>query len=268
MFLRLALLLTLIAAHGAGYGVVTTCPQTEQHGRDCTRYVDGHRCTYGEECCCGVCYPAQILVCSNQQWVLRYNDQCLNRQCPQQPSEPVHINAGWLHGPCSAEDACQGCNQMQRGDGFKEWGAMQGACRVMGDSPCLHESDLRRQCRAMGCCYKIKRGEHATYDLHGVHNHNGATPVARDQCPVTAALAETDSQAEEVRWAANVCTELEWYRNQQTQLGTRVGVTNQKATKTAIFLVIAALCATVWFCGMSTKKDSYVLLDEEVSAEI
>lgn len=50
--------------------------------------------------------------------------------------------------------------------------------------------------------------------------------------------------------------------------GTRVGVSNQTATKTGVFFLVAGLCATIWFCGMSTKKHSYTSLLDDVAGEI
>jgi len=52
-------------------------------------------------------------------------------------------------------------------------------------------------------------------------------------------------------------------------LGTRVGVSNQTATKTGIFFIVAGLLATsVWMCGMSTNKKFYTSLVDEAAGEI
>lgn len=51
--------------------------------------------------------------------------------------------------------------------------------------------------------------------------------------------------------------------------GTRVGVSNQTATKTGIFFIVAGLLATsVWMCGMSTNKKFYTSLVDEAAGEI
>jgi len=34
-------------------------------------------CEYGEECCCGKCYPSFVSKCMNRRWVSSYTDACL-----------------------------------------------------------------------------------------------------------------------------------------------------------------------------------------------
>lgn len=60
----------------------STCPtEMPALGSPCS---EGLRCEYGQECCCGACYPSMVLTCGEGAWVGFHTDACLGApaQCP------------------------------------------------------------------------------------------------------------------------------------------------------------------------------------------
>ena len=43
---------------------------------------EGLTCEYGEECCCGQCFPSLVATCSGGQWGAHNTDACLRPACP------------------------------------------------------------------------------------------------------------------------------------------------------------------------------------------
>lgn len=56
------------------------CPaEAPQPGASCAS--DG-ACTYGQECCCGSCYPSFMCFCAGGTWACLYTDACFIPACP------------------------------------------------------------------------------------------------------------------------------------------------------------------------------------------
>ena len=54
-------------------------------------------CEYGEECCCGECYPSLICNCTDGRWGCYFTDACLHPGCEEEcPAEP----------PIGSEEMC------------------------------------------------------------------------------------------------------------------------------------------------------------------
>jgi hypothetical protein len=73
-------------AHFSRYGLWTTtatlsCPSDQPvPGSACS--VDAAECRYGQECCCGSCYPSLSCSCVSGQWACLHTDACLGAaQC-------------------------------------------------------------------------------------------------------------------------------------------------------------------------------------------
>jgi len=62
-----------------------TCPESDYMpaiGTDCSMYMDGLSCEYGEECCCGECHTNFVVSCLDNMWNGYYTDACMNAECP------------------------------------------------------------------------------------------------------------------------------------------------------------------------------------------
>jgi hypothetical protein len=76
-----------VLAHFSRYGLWTTtatlsCPSDQPvPGGACSG--EAAECRYGEECCCGSCYPSLSCSCVSGQWACLHTDACLGAaQCP------------------------------------------------------------------------------------------------------------------------------------------------------------------------------------------
>ena len=76
-----------VLAHFSRYGLWTTtatlsCPSDQPvPGGACSG--DAAECRYGQECCCGACYPSFSCSCVSGQWACFNTDACLGAaQCP------------------------------------------------------------------------------------------------------------------------------------------------------------------------------------------
>jgi hypothetical protein len=65
---------------GAGDSGTAGCPAEAPGGGACAE--EGLRCEYGEECCCGQCYPSLVYTCNGGQWAGFNTDACLRPSCP------------------------------------------------------------------------------------------------------------------------------------------------------------------------------------------
>lgn len=55
------------------------------------------KCDYGQDCCCGDCFPSMVFVCEDAKWEAMYSDACLSPICAREKlKEP---NAGILQSP-------------------------------------------------------------------------------------------------------------------------------------------------------------------------
>ena len=43
--------------------------------------VDGTRCEYGKECCCGNCYASMEAECSQGEWMVMMTEACMHPSC-------------------------------------------------------------------------------------------------------------------------------------------------------------------------------------------
>ena len=69
-----------VGGGGATGGADSSCPTTQPRGREsCSD--DGQVCEYGEECCCGQCFPSYSCVCSEDVWSCSYTDACFAPSC-------------------------------------------------------------------------------------------------------------------------------------------------------------------------------------------
>ncbi|MEJ7733858.1 MAG: hypothetical protein WKG00_32270 [Polyangiaceae bacterium] len=65
---------------GATGGAASNCPAAQPRGREsCSD--DGLVCEYGDECCCGQCFPSYGCVCSGGVWGCSYTDACFAPSC-------------------------------------------------------------------------------------------------------------------------------------------------------------------------------------------
>ncbi|TNF28238.1 MAG: hypothetical protein EP329_18235 [Deltaproteobacteria bacterium] len=60
--------------------VVGACPASEPLGDSCA--TDGLHCDYGQECCCGQCYPSISCTCAGGTWACLATDACFSPSCP------------------------------------------------------------------------------------------------------------------------------------------------------------------------------------------
>ncbi len=60
----------------------STCPSIPPDtGDSCVGFENNLTCEFGEECCCGQCFPSLICECSGGQWGCFFSDACL-APCP------------------------------------------------------------------------------------------------------------------------------------------------------------------------------------------
>lgn len=99
--------LTHFSSYVAEVGHTTTstnCPAQEPAISACP--LEGQRCEYGQECCCGQCYPSLVYVCRGGSWGAAYTDACLIPACPDAGTSPCPAEAPT--GACTTEgDRCE-----------------------------------------------------------------------------------------------------------------------------------------------------------------
>jgi len=83
------------------------CPQDPPKGFG-EKCAGDARCEYGEECCCGNCYPSEVYMCADGEWVSYFTDACMMPECelpiPQPKNEIDDIK-------CCAKDVPQGWDE-------------------------------------------------------------------------------------------------------------------------------------------------------------
>lgn len=68
------------------------CPDAVDIGSSCSD--EGLSCSFGQECCCGTCYPSLSCTCTGGSWACFATDACMIPSCEGRP--------------CASDDDCQG----------------------------------------------------------------------------------------------------------------------------------------------------------------
>lgn len=99
---------------------------------------EGKQCTYGEECCCGQCYPSLVCTCSGGQYACLSTDACLRPGCPGECSREVGCAEGeycdFTDGLCGAVGFSDGKGQCKPLPYDCDAGGV-GACACDGSTP-------------------------------------------------------------------------------------------------------------------------------------
>jgi len=67
---------------GAGLCSAPECPVEEPESGSPCGHPAGEQCSYGEECCCGECYPSKRTECVGGRWMGWHTDACFHPNCP------------------------------------------------------------------------------------------------------------------------------------------------------------------------------------------
>lgn len=73
--------------------VTSSCPAEPPVGGDCSAGEEALECEWGEECCCGECYPSMVCSCTNGSWACMATDACMRPSC--------------VGSPCTTDADCQ-----------------------------------------------------------------------------------------------------------------------------------------------------------------
>lgn len=119
-------------------GTPNECPASANPGDACN-LADGTACSFGEECCCGECYPSLNCFCSGGTWACAASDACLGApsQCP---------DGGISEPDASEHDAGpQACPQQEPSTGDLCFSVEQSNCGY-GEECCCDQCYPSRRC--------------------------------------------------------------------------------------------------------------------------
>jgi hypothetical protein len=122
--------------------VAPTCPErAPEPGAACDDAVNTDECTWGEECCCGACFPSFACACESGSWACYATDACFIESCVGRPcDEDADCTEGGVRpsvceaGVCvEATEGCAGLDDAEACDGRSgcEWVVPSG-CPELG----------------------------------------------------------------------------------------------------------------------------------------
>lgn len=122
--------------------VAPSCPDlAPEPGSACDASVGDGECTWGEECCCGECYPSFACSCEDGTWACYATDACFIESCIGRPCDADSDCEGGLDRPAVCEegicvDATLGCGDIDAQPGCDarpgcEW-VLPSACPELG----------------------------------------------------------------------------------------------------------------------------------------